>query len=187
MPELWDLYDRERRPLGRTIQRGEALPEGTYHLAVGIAVFNTKGDILLTQRAQVKSQYPGCWEIPGGCAQAETSLEAACRELREETGIVVQPGSLSRCCGNSFPARIWICSPLQRICPFPARPSAGETTAAQWLPFGEWLGRVGDGFYLTPLGIRSPTSPCTHGYNSTGMGSGIIYCKDKERITWHIK
>lgn len=95
MPELWDLYDIDRRPLNRTIQRGEALPEGTYHLAVGIAVFNTKGDILLTQRAQVKSQYPGCWEIPGGCAQAgETSLEAACRELREETGIVVQPGEL---------------------------------------------------------------------------------------------
>ena len=53
MPELWDLYDIDRRPLNRTIQRGEALPEGTYHLAVGIAVFNTKGDILLTQRAQV--------------------------------------------------------------------------------------------------------------------------------------
>lgn len=95
MPELWDLYDIDRRPLNRTIQRGEALPEGTYHLAVGIAVFNAKGDILLTRRAQEKSQYPGCWEIPGGCAQAgETSLEAACRELREETGIVVQPGEL---------------------------------------------------------------------------------------------
>ncbi len=60
MPELWDLYDIDRRPLNRTIQRGEALPEGTYHLAVGIAVFNTKGDILLTQRAQEKSQYPSC-------------------------------------------------------------------------------------------------------------------------------
>lgn len=127
MPELWDLYDIDRRPLNRTIQRGEALPEGTYHLAVGIAVFNTKGDILLTQRAQVKSQYPGCWEIPGGCAQAgETSLEAACRELREETGIVVQPG---------------------------------ETTAAQWLPFGEWLGRVGDGLYLTPSWHKEPDVP----------------------------
>lgn len=127
MPELWDLYDIDRRPLNRTIQRGEALPEGTYHLAVGIAVFNTKGDILLTQRAQVKSQYPGCWEMPGGCAQAgETSLEAACRELREETGIVVQPG---------------------------------ETTAAQWLPFGEWLGRVGDGLYLTPSWHKEPDVP----------------------------
>lgn len=127
MPELWDLYDIDRQPLSRTIQRGEALPEGTYHLAVGIAVFNTKGDILLTQRAQVKSQYPGCWEIPGGCAQAgETSLEAACRELREETGIVVQPG---------------------------------ETTAAQWLPFGEWLGRVGDGLYLTPSWHKEPDVP----------------------------
>lgn len=43
MPELWDLYDIDRRPLNRTIQRGEALPEGTYHLAVGIAVSIQKG------------------------------------------------------------------------------------------------------------------------------------------------
>ena len=143
MPELWDLYNIDRRPLNRTIQRGEALPEGTYHLAVGIAVFNTKGDILLTQRAQVKNQYPGCWEIPGGCAQAgETSLEAACRELREETGIVVQPGSLSRCCGNSFPARIWICSPLQRMCPFPSSPfSRGKPLPPSGSPLGNgWAG-----------------------------------------------
>ena len=44
MPELWDLYDIDRRPLNRTIQRGEALPEGTYHLAVGIAVFTAPGN-----------------------------------------------------------------------------------------------------------------------------------------------
>ena len=144
MPELWDLYDIDRRPLNRTIQRGEALPEGTYHLAVGIAVFNTKGDILLTQRAQVKSQYPGCWEIPGGCAQAgETSLEAACRELRE-----LLPGAHL----DMFAVTKDV--PLSQLALQP-----GETTAAQWLPFGEWLGRVGDGLYLTPSWHKEPAVP----------------------------
>lgn len=162
MPELWDLYDIDRRPLNRTIQRGEALPpEGTYHLAVGIAVFNTKGDILLTQRAQVKSQYPGCWEIPGGCAQAgETSLEAACRELGEETGIVVQPGELVPLLRELLPGAhldmfaVTKDVPLSQLALQP-----GETTAAQWLPFGEWLGRVGDGLYLTPSWHKEPDVP----------------------------
>lgn len=161
MPELWDLYDIDRQPLSRTIQRGEALPEGTYHLAVGIAVFNTKGDILLTQRAQVKSQYPGCWEIPGGCAQAgETSLEAACRELGEETGIVVQPGELVPLLRELLPGAhldmfaVTKDVPLSQLALQP-----GETTAAQWLPFGEWLGRVGDGLYLTPSWHKEPDVP----------------------------
>ena len=34
----------------------------------------------------------------------------------------------------------------------------GETTAAQWLPFGEWLGRVGDGLYLTSW-HKEPDAP----------------------------
>ena len=35
----------------------------------------------------------------------------------------------------------------------------GETTAAQWIPFGEWLGRVGDGLYLTPSWHKEPDVP----------------------------
>ena len=141
MPELWDLYDIDRRPLNRTIQRGEALPEGTYHLAVGIAVFNTKGDILLTQRAQEKSQYPGCWEIPGGCAQAgETSLEAITRELREETGLTTQPEEftllLREDCRTD--AHFDIYALTWEGEPEDIRLQAGETDAARWMPLAEW-------------------------------------------------
>ena len=74
MPELWDLYEEDRRPLGRAIPRGEPLPEGTYHLAVGIAVLNRQGEILLTQRSPEKDPHGGCWEIPGGCAQDAFSV-----------------------------------------------------------------------------------------------------------------
>ena len=39
--ELWDLYDENRIPLGRTHPRGTPLPEGTYHLAVIVVILNT--------------------------------------------------------------------------------------------------------------------------------------------------
>lgn len=54
-PELWDLYDKDRQPLGRTIQRGQPMQEGEYHLGVTVAVFNTKGEILSTRRAPGKA------------------------------------------------------------------------------------------------------------------------------------
>ena len=38
--ELWDLYDENRIPLGRTHPRGGPVPEGTYHLAVYSEPFN---------------------------------------------------------------------------------------------------------------------------------------------------
>ena len=34
MKELWDLYGADRAPLGRAHVRGEALPEGCFHLVV---------------------------------------------------------------------------------------------------------------------------------------------------------
>ena len=38
--ELWDLYDENRIPLGRTHPRGEPVPEGAYHLAVIVVILN---------------------------------------------------------------------------------------------------------------------------------------------------
>ena len=93
---LAEVYDKDRKPLGRTVERGAPLPEGTYHLAVQIAPLNSRGEILLTRRADSKPKYPGCWEIPGGCAKAgEDSPTAACRELLEETGIAVGPEDMT--------------------------------------------------------------------------------------------
>lgn len=84
--EVWDLYDAQRRPLGRTHLRGEDFSEGEYHLAVHIWTRNSKGEYLLTRRDPNKG-FGGMWECTGGSAKAgENSLEAALREVREETG-----------------------------------------------------------------------------------------------------
>ena len=150
--ELWDLYDKDRKPLGRTVERGAPLPEGTYHLAVQIAPLNSRGEILLTRRADSKPKYPGCWEIPGGCAKAgEDSLTAACRELLEETGIAVGPEDMTLLTQLLVPTAhfdlyaVTADVPLTQLSLQP-----GETDQAQWLPLEAWLERVGKGNYLTP-------------------------------------
>ncbi len=94
--ELWDLYDENRIPLGRTHPRGEPVPEGTYHLAVIVVILNPRGEVLLTRRAKEKAVCPGWWENTGGAALAgETSLQAILRELREETGLAPDPQELT--------------------------------------------------------------------------------------------
>lgn len=88
MPELWDLYDRDRIPIGQVWERSTELPLGTYHLVVYILTFNEKGELLITLRDYAKDRYAGLWEVTGGSALAgEASREAACRELFEETGV----------------------------------------------------------------------------------------------------
>lgn len=86
--ELWDLYDKNRIPLGKTHKRGENLPSETYHQVVGIWTVHTSGKILLTKRAYTKEVCPGKWENTGGSVlSGETSITASQREVFEETGL----------------------------------------------------------------------------------------------------
>ncbi len=85
--EFNDIYDKDRRPTGRTHRRGTPWRAGEYGLVVCVWVYNDDGQVLLTRRAPQKS-FAGTWENSGGAAQAgETSLQAIRRELFEETGI----------------------------------------------------------------------------------------------------
>jgi len=94
MPELWDILDRDRNPTGRLHTRGEPLAEGDYHLVVHAWIVNSRGEMLITRRDFGKSFFPGMWETPGGAALAgEGSLEAAMREAKEETGIILCAGN----------------------------------------------------------------------------------------------
>ena len=87
--ELWDLYDRDRQLLGRTMARGEKQPEGTCHLVVHICLFNSRGEMLIQQRQSFKSGWSNFWDLTvGGSAVAgESSRTAAEREVREELGL----------------------------------------------------------------------------------------------------
>ena len=87
MAELWDVYDKDRKLTGRTVERGAKLREEDYHLVVQVWIRNAKGQWLISRRAETKSQ-PLKWEPTGGSVLAgETSLQGALREVKEELGI----------------------------------------------------------------------------------------------------
>ena len=75
--ELWDIYDKNKKPTGRTMKRNDwHLKDGEYHL--------------ITKRVMTKAWAPGWWEVSGGAAQAgEASYDAVLREVKEETGLDV--------------------------------------------------------------------------------------------------
>ena len=89
--ELWDVYDENRRPTGRLHPRGQELAEGDYHLVIHVWLRDSQGRYLLTKRSPNKG-YGGMWESPGGAAQAgDDSLSACLREIKEETGLTLDP------------------------------------------------------------------------------------------------
>lgn len=89
--ELWDVYDENRNLTGRVHRRGDPMKEGDYHLVVHVWMMNSKGEFLLTKRSPNKG-FPNMWESTGGSALAgDDSLTAALREVKEETGISLDP------------------------------------------------------------------------------------------------
>ena len=87
--EYFDVYDTSRSPVGKVLPRGTPLKEGECRLVVYAWIVRGDGKILLTKRAPGKV-FEGKWECTGGSVVAgEESFDAALREVREETGLVV--------------------------------------------------------------------------------------------------
>ena len=88
MPELWDIYDKNRKKTGKTARRDiDELKEGEYHIITVGIIMNSKNQLLITKRAPHK-KLGLMWEFSGGSVQSgETSLEGILRELKEEIGV----------------------------------------------------------------------------------------------------
>ncbi len=89
--ETFDLYTREREKTNRTVLRGEAIPEGFYHIVVHVCVFNSDEKMLIQQRQPFKKGWSGMWDISvgGSAVSGETSRDAAERETLEEIGLKI--------------------------------------------------------------------------------------------------
>ena len=87
MAEYWDLYDCERKPLGKLHRRGDEIPAGEYHLVAEVWTRDNAGNFLVSRRHPDKP-FGLYWECTGGSVVAgEDSLTGAQRELEEELGI----------------------------------------------------------------------------------------------------
>ncbi|MCR5067338.1 MAG: NUDIX domain-containing protein [Erysipelotrichaceae bacterium] len=104
MREKWDLYDRNRNKLGKTIYRGEELPEGCFHQVIHFVLFNSKGQMLCQRRTITKETYPLFWDVTvGGSALAgETSQQAVHREVLEEIGLDIDFSQMQPTFTNVF-------------------------------------------------------------------------------------
>lgn len=84
------------RPLARLVYRSGARAIALYNRAFhphvrGVGVFVRCGERFLL----VRSTYQSWWGLPGGRVErGEAPAAAAARELAEETGVVVAPGTL---------------------------------------------------------------------------------------------
>ena len=82
------LVDSQDNELG-VMEKLEAHEKGILHRAFSIFLFNSKGEMLIQQRALSKYHSPGLWT--NACcshpAPAETILEAGKRRLQEELGL----------------------------------------------------------------------------------------------------
>ncbi len=88
MTEYIDIYDENRNLTGEKLPRKSRLKKGQFMMYVLALIENADGKFLITQRAFDKKWAAGDWEIPGGGAVAgESSMEAICREVAEETGL----------------------------------------------------------------------------------------------------
>jgi putative (di)nucleoside polyphosphate hydrolase len=85
---------------------GSGVDLSRYRPNVGVALFSRSGHVLIGRR--VKERGSHCWQMPqGGIDPGETLLNAALRELAEETGVaasLVEPlGSIRRWLAYDFP------------------------------------------------------------------------------------
>jgi len=90
--EKFDLYDRDRIPLNKSLERGVIPPDGEYRMVTHICILNSKANKMLIQkRLETKHPYPGRWDLScgGSVVSGETSAQGAHRELLEELGLDV--------------------------------------------------------------------------------------------------
>ena len=88
--EIFDLFDKNRLPLNRTMERGTPVPENCYRMVVHCIILNkAKDKMIIQKRLPQKHPFPGMWDFScgGSSISGETSTQAVQRELSEELGI----------------------------------------------------------------------------------------------------
>lgn len=83
--EKRDLYDINRKLTGKTIFKGEPIPDGNYIIVVLIFIQNNDGKFLIQKRSKIKN---GKFATTGGNPKSgENSIQGIITEVKEEIGL----------------------------------------------------------------------------------------------------
>lgn len=149
--EIWDGYRADGTLAGCDLIRGDVIPDGIFHIVSEVIVRHKDGDYLLMQRDYNKKIYPGLYEASAGgsALKGETPIEAAKRELREETGITAKDLKLiSRCSDISARGLYYI-----YLCETDCHKNSiilqkGETISYKWLSRNEFVEFIQSDHYI---------------------------------------
>lgn len=90
--EKRDLYDINRNLTGKTIFKGESIPNGNYIVVVLVFIQNSEGKFLIQKRSKIKN---GKFATTGGHPKSgENSIQGILSEVKEEIGLEINPDDL---------------------------------------------------------------------------------------------
>lgn len=126
------LMSEEPQPRSPVRAHGGRL---AYVVDVSCMIIDEAGRVLMMQRAG-SGYYDGFWSLPAGHPEVgETFVEAATREVREETGLDLQPSDLVLACTVQRPAnpdRVSLLFRCERWSGTPRIAEPQKCAALQW-------------------------------------------------------
>ena len=150
-PELFDLYTAGRELTGRTMVRGEPVPEGFYRLVVHVCLFDAEGRMLIQQRQPFKKGWSNLWDVSvgGSAVSGDSSRTAAERETREELGLSIDLAGvrpvLTVHWEHGFDDYYLLEQPVDLSS---LRLQHEEVQAVRWADKSEILQMIGDGLFI---------------------------------------
>ena len=88
--EIFDIVDENDKVIGKATRGEVHRDKKLIHRSIGVAVFNSKGEIFLQRRSATKDTDPLKWTIScsGHVNSGDSYEETVVRELKEELGIL---------------------------------------------------------------------------------------------------
>jgi isopentenyl-diphosphate delta-isomerase len=145
------FVDEAGTPIGTGPKADSHHADTRLHLAFSVFLFNSKGELLLQQRALHKKTWPGVWSNSccGHLLPGERTEDAAARRLEFELGLTNIDLTLAL---PDFRYRAELDGVVENeICPvligftdLQPRPNPEEVNAVKWMPWSEVLQSVAD-------------------------------------------
>lgn len=106
-----------------------------YLISVYALIRNDNGEYLLLRRSKNSRTQPGKWDLPGGKVDPDETLEETVRrEVREETGISVEPKAIAGEVTFELPAKKVIAVVYETEARVPGVRLSHEHEAFNWFP-----------------------------------------------------